>query len=311
MQLKAQTIPLPPDYEGAVQATIIKGRSDNPPGHAVLYIHGYIDYFFQTHMAERFTEERYNFYALDLRKYGRSLLPNQHLTYCRDLSEYFPEITAALEKIRKEGNRFIVLMGHSTGGLIASLYAAQGPKKELIDRLVLNSPFFEFNTGWFNRTVAIPIAGEISRLFPYARRKNELSPFYFSSIYKPMHGEWTFDTRLKPQEGVLLYFAWLRAVRKGQQELKRGLHIRIPVLVLRSDKSSGGKQWHERFMHTDTVLRVSDIARYAPRLGSDVTVTVVRNGLHDLSLSCPAVRDYFFRAIFRWLPAVPEETKCP
>ena len=55
----------------------------------------------------------------------------------------------------------------------------------------------------------------------------------------------------------------------------------------------------------------SDIARYAPRLGSDVTVTVVRNGLHDLSLSCPAVRDYFFRAIFRWLPAVPEETKCP
>lgn len=311
MQLKQRTIPLPPDYEGAAKATLIEGRSDHPSDHAVLYIHGYLDYFFQTHMAERFMQEHYNFYALDLRRYGRSLLPNQHLTYCRDLKEYFPEITAALETIRNEGNRFIVLLGHSTGGLIAALYTAQGSRKELIDRLVLNSPFFEFNTGWFKRTVAIPIAGEISRLFPYVHKKNELSPFYFSSIYKPMHGEWTFDTRLKPQEGVPLYFAWLRAIRKGQQTLKRGLHIPIPVLVLRSDKSSRGKQWNEQFMHTDTVLNVADIDRYACDLGNDVTIGTVRNGLHDLALSCPKVRDYYFRTIFRWLPEVPKKAACP
>lgn len=64
----------------------------------------------------------YNFYAMDLRKYGRSILPNQTPFYCKSLTEYFADIDTALATIRSEGNKKILLMAHSTGGLITPLY---------------------------------------------------------------------------------------------------------------------------------------------------------------------------------------------
>ena len=88
-----RTIALPPDEEGEVVATLVSLKAPTPTRRAVLYIHGYVDYFFQTHLAEYFTGHGYDFYALDLRKYGRSLLAHQTPNYCRDLSEYDPSWT--------------------------------------------------------------------------------------------------------------------------------------------------------------------------------------------------------------------------
>ena len=70
MNLTETILPMPDDYEGKVIATLLRADSTAPSDRAVLYLHGYIDYFFQTHMAERFAGEEWNFYALDLRKYG-------------------------------------------------------------------------------------------------------------------------------------------------------------------------------------------------------------------------------------------------
>ena len=42
----------------------------NAPQHqrAVLYVHGWSDYFFQTHLADFWNEQGFDFYALDLRR---------------------------------------------------------------------------------------------------------------------------------------------------------------------------------------------------------------------------------------------------
>ena len=69
----------------------------------MLYVHGFIDYFFQRHMAERFAAEGYAFYALDLRKHGRSLRPHQHPNFCKNLAEYYPDITRAIDGHRRAG----------------------------------------------------------------------------------------------------------------------------------------------------------------------------------------------------------------
>src|SRR5690349_14041311 len=76
------------DYDGPVCATLIRRKVPQPAQRAVLYIHGWTDYFFQTHLAEEFTTHGYNFYALDLRKYGRSLQGAKQPNYCRDVNEY-------------------------------------------------------------------------------------------------------------------------------------------------------------------------------------------------------------------------------
>ena len=65
----------------------------------MLHVHGFADYFFQTGYAEWWTERGYDFYALDLRKYGRSLRPHQTPNYVADLREYFPELDAAWSRI--------------------------------------------------------------------------------------------------------------------------------------------------------------------------------------------------------------------
>jgi len=80
---------------------------------AVLYLHGWNDYFFQTHLADYVAELGFDFYALDLRRYGRSLR-NGHLRgFIADLDEYTAELDAASDVIGAEHSS-LVLMGHST-----------------------------------------------------------------------------------------------------------------------------------------------------------------------------------------------------
>ena len=73
------------------------------PRGAVLYVHGFADYFFQRHMAERFAAEGYAFYALDLRKHGRSLRPHQHPNFCKSVTEYYADITRRDRRDRRAG----------------------------------------------------------------------------------------------------------------------------------------------------------------------------------------------------------------
>jgi alpha-beta hydrolase superfamily lysophospholipase len=95
----------PDDYDGPVYATLIRHKAENPGKKAVLYIHGYMDYFFQRHLAEAYLQHGYHFYALDLRKYGRSLEGVQHPNYCKDIQEYFAEISEAIRIIKEESRK--------------------------------------------------------------------------------------------------------------------------------------------------------------------------------------------------------------
>ncbi|MEM9995362.1 MAG: alpha/beta hydrolase, partial [Acinetobacter pittii] len=47
------TLNFPSDYEGKVVATLVRKKTIQPSQKAVLYIHGFLDYFFQTEMAEQ------------------------------------------------------------------------------------------------------------------------------------------------------------------------------------------------------------------------------------------------------------------
>ena len=76
-EFEQTTIFQPDDYEGKVTATLIRKKCETFSTKAILCIHGFNDYFFQEIIAEEFLNTGYHFYALDLRKYGRSILENQ------------------------------------------------------------------------------------------------------------------------------------------------------------------------------------------------------------------------------------------
>ncbi len=140
----AETLALPPDDEGEVVATLVRRPRRAPTDRAVLHVHGFADYFFQTAYAEWWVERGYDFYALDLRKYGRSLLPHQTPNYVADLRDYYPELDVAWAGSRRDGHDHVVLSAHSTGGLTVPLWAAR-PAARRLRGVVLNSPWFDLH----------------------------------------------------------------------------------------------------------------------------------------------------------------------
>ena len=110
---------LPDDAEGPVVATLVRRPAAATTNRAVLYIHGFSDYFHQIELAEFHAARGEDFYAIDLRKYGRSLLPHQTPTRMADVSDYYPELDCGRRLHLGEGHDELVLNAHSTGGLIA------------------------------------------------------------------------------------------------------------------------------------------------------------------------------------------------
>ena len=276
------------DYEGAVWATLVRKAAAPAAPKVMLYVHGFVDYFFQKHMAERFIAEGWRFYALDLRKYGRSMSPHQRPNFCRSLEEYFADITGAIDRVlAEEGAGRLALMGHSTGGLTCSLYADCGARRDRLSALVLNSPFFDFRAP-ASRRHELAIACALGLLFPYLSNPKAVLPAYGKSLHKDHAGEWDFDLRLKPINGYPAYFGWLRAVRDGHRRVQGKLEIRCPVLSMHSDES-------------DIVLDWNHIARYSPRIGRIVEVAQFPGALHDLTLSRADVREKVFERMFGWL----------
>lgn len=294
-----ETIKLTPDYEGEVTATFISSILNVGNKKSVLYLHGYIDYFFHPHMGEQFNKNCFDFYALDLRKYGRSLLEHQHPNYCKNLDEYFEEISISIRKIHNL-NKQIYLLGHSTGGLIACNYMNVGKERNLIDGLILNSPFFDFNQTKFEKLIILFVAEILSKISVYSKINGVLSPVYAQSIHKDFHGEWGFNLDWKPIKGFPTYFKWIVAIAIAQKKLNQS-NISVPILILHSSESTKLSTFSEEAMSKDTVLDIEDIKRVGITLGNNVTLLNINNGLHDIFLSTKVVREDAFNQMFSWL----------
>lgn len=297
-----RTFQMPDDYEGKVVCTLIKKPQLTDVKKAVLYIHGYNDYFFQKQLGDSVNAHGYNFYAMDLRKYGRSILPNQNPFFCKSLTEYFADIDTALATIRSEGNDKILLMAHSTGGLITPLYLNSKKDNLPVSGLILNSPFLDWNFGWFMEKVAIPVVAFVGKLFPNLTVQGYGIASYAHSLLKQFNGEWEYDTNWKMINGHPKKAGWIKAIQEGQQKVRKGLQLELPILVMSSDKSyPETEEWHNEYLSSDIVLNVHDIQKYAPQLGYLTVCDTITNGMHDLILSEKASRDQTYQVVFEWI----------
>ena len=297
-----QTLKLTPDYEGEVCAVLISSNFNVGNRKSVLYLHGYIDYFFHPHVGEKFNANNFDFYALDLRKYGRSLLEHHHPNYCKNIEEYFEEISMALREIKKLSHS-IYLLGHSTGGLIATSYMNDGEERNVIDGLILNSPFFDFNLSLFEKKIGYVGAKIISSLSVYSKINGALSLAYAQSIHKDFYGEWDFNLEWKPIEGLPTYFKWVVAIAIAQKKLKHS-NISVPILVMHSSDSAKIKLFTKDAMSKDIVLNIEDMKRVGKKLGDRVTLLNIENAQHDIFLSRKEVRRDAFNKMFSWLTKI-------
>lgn len=289
----------PADYSGKVRSTVIRKLATAPSHKAILYVHGFSDYFLQKEMAQMFVDHGYNFYAIDLRKYGRSLLEGQRLFQVRDLHEYFPDIDSAVEIISADGTESIALLGHSTGGLITSLYMSEKPSP-LIKALMLNSPFLDWNMPTFMKKVIIPIASSFGRVFPNVKIHQEPDAGYANTLSAHHQGEWLYRDDWKPDVLPDPDLGWIRAIYQGQKQLRRQ-SVKVPVLLMHSSCSVKKGVSKESYFHADAILDVETISYYGTRLGNDVTEVTFQDGLHDLVLSKKIIREQVYETMLSWL----------
>lgn len=293
------------DFEGKVVTTLIEAKENKEENeNSILYVHGFSDYFFQKHMLDFFVENQTNFFAVDLRKYGRSLLAHQHPNYCRSMEEYFEDLDTTIGEIKKrcpEGN--IYLLGHSTGGLLVTYYAHKGNCKNEIKGLILNSPFFDFNVSKWLKPM-IPFMAKIGqRIHPYLAVKAGVTPIYGQTLLKSYGGEWEYDTSKKPVYAFPAYFAWMAAIVEVQSFVKRAAPLNLPVLLIHSDRSSKPRVVNELSKRSDVVLNVDDIQRIGMKVSDKVTNCVIEGGIHDLFLSAKPVRELALEETLRFIQA--------
>lgn len=264
----------------------------------VLYVHGWSDYFFQRDLAEAFARLGARFYALDLRRYGRSLRPGDVPGYVDSLDEYDADIDAALTAMGTRRGRRLVLVGHSTGGLVLTLWAARYPG--LASAVVLNSPWLELQVGTRARQAIAPLINARARLQPqgaqpvvdlgfYTRAQRELGTLPDSPA------GW------RPEQGFPTHPGWFSAILAGHAKIAAGVDVGCPALVLLSARSTAPLRWSPAMASSDSVLVVDDIAKAALRIGSLVTIARVDGAIHDVFLSAPDPRDRAYEVLRRWV----------
>ena len=309
------TIPLgdDPDGEGDVVATLLRRGDAATATDAVLAVHGYTDYFFHAQLGDHFAGRGFAFYALDLHKCGRSWRTGQTPHFTTDLARYDAELDRALAVIGEQtGSARVLVYGHSAGGLIVSLWLDRLRQRGVTARagvagLVLNSPFLDVPGPRVLRWP--PTSGLIAAIARagdkrVARPSNDGVDGYGASLHRDYHGEFDYNLQWKPLGGFPITFGWLRAVRRGQARLHRGLDVGVRNLILRSDHSvseTKGTTDPVALQCGDAVLDVAHIARWAGCIGNRSTIVPVVDAKHDVFLSMPQPRQVAYQQLDTWL----------
>lgn len=341
---QCRSFQLPEDEEGEVFTTLIRHLpAEDPvmrsgktpwlplitpklPPFTVLYIHGRNDYFFQTELARQISSAGGHFYAIDLRKYGRSLRPWQTIGYIDDLNLYDQDLKIVIQEIKEtHKNLPFFLMGHSTGGLVATLWAWRHAGQ--CAGLILNSAWLELQALAPLRPALQHVVGKLAKHHPRSTVTHSESDHYWRSLKKGWAGSgfdlpahlsnfrddpavagWQFFDQWKRPESYPAPAAWLEAVMYGQQQIAEEVHLACPILSLCAKDSSLHGQWNPGVFDTDIVLDVQAIVERAAHLSDHVTIARLA-GRHDLALSDPKTRERYYQTISDWIRQVLSGTR--
>lgn len=284
------------------RTTVFHTPERRPRPKAIMYIHGWNDYFYRRHVSEYWESLGVRFYAVDLRRYGRSLRSGEISGYIDDLHEYRAELNALHDLIVEEQGPDVRIMvvGHSQGGLIASLWMNTDHPTH-VTAMALNSPWLELQGNRMLRIISTPVLKGLLLRGAHSALPIPDPGFYQRTILRKLGGQWDYDAYpFSDEQQFLPRAGWLEAIYRAQAEIAGGLDIQVPVLVSTSDRTMLQLTWDERMRESDSVLDVIAIREAALKLGDLVTIATIHQGIHDLTMSYPRPRRRYFAMVTRW-----------
>ena len=195
-----------------------------------------------------------------------------------------------------------MLLGHSTGGLVLSLWADR--HRGVADALVLNSPWLELQISGAARRAIAPVINLHARYSPHEITLPQLDLGFYSQAQRTNDVDGvvaTVNPAWRPEHAMPVRAGWLKAIIAGHERIAAGIDVGMPVCMLLSARSEFGLSWNDAMLRADTVLDVDAVARAALRLGPSVTIERINGALHDVFLSEPGVRAEAYQRMERWL----------
>lgn len=194
-----------------------------------------------------------------------------------------------------------MLLGHSTGGLTLSLWAARNPG--IASAVILNSPWLEFQLPRLTRETIAPLVGLQARRRPLDRAPQVDLGYYTRAQAEAADPADPMEVNLawRPAQTMAVHAGWLHAVLAGHATIAAGITIAAPVCVLLSARSAVPTVWSDDLTRADSVLVVDDIARAALKIGPSVTIERIDGALHDVFLSRHEAREEAYARLGRWL----------
>lgn len=185
----------------------------------IVIVHGLAEHIGRyDHVARQFNERGYHARGTDLRGFGAS---GGARAYVADFGVYLDDLAGDVEEAQQTG-RPIVLLGHSMGGLIATLYAESGRPQP--DLLVLSAPSIDADIPTAKRVMAKALV----RLVPRLRVANGLDGAQLS--HDPAVGERYFsDPLVFPRSTLRLGVELMGAMERAREHLGA---LAIPMLVI-------------------------------------------------------------------------------
>lgn len=287
--------------DGNLELTLVEAVSDENLDKAVLYVHGHNDYFFHHHVAEFYVEQGFAFYAIDLRRNGRSLREGQVKGDLYSMAEYIQDIELSLRKIKQSN---VLLQGHSMGGLAVLASLENDFVKSKVHHVVLNSPFLAYN-------VPAEMMPEYrAKMLEYFHKDPDLHlpsdgpGTYGKSLHREFWGEWDFNLLWKQIHDRSVSIRWLKAILDYHDDMiTRTIVSGVKVLFMTSSKSSVSPDTEApELFNSDVVLNVNQLREVMQKIDNgEVSYVQIENGIHDLFLGKKPSRDLAFKELYNWL----------
>lgn len=190
------------------------------------------------------------------------------------------------------------------GGVIATLFTSLHP--EHIDGLCLVSPLFALSRRWTD------FVDKQSSIFGSngSSTFNVLSQVFHNSVhFSQKILDWEWNTKLKPLNGFPVSVDWISNLQQIQRKIDAGgvsILAKIPVLVLCSCVSIpiDNVSQKDDAVLVDVIMDVKKVVLTAPKIGKNIQVSLIKDGVHDLFLSCKDTKTEVYRTILKYFSNV-------
>lgn len=249
----------------------------------ILWLPGRNDYCFHPHVLPRLLMAGYDVYSVCHRRngvaqMGASQRAKQLTSHIDDFRRYLYEWDEAMAfALAQQPYEGVVLYGHSTGGLEASLLLREARERACIQKVVLNSPFLDWGEGGLAETILDKMETSFSLIQALKGGADRADLFAMSVPDGPsrygtgLWAQYQRDQRYVNHVDNLVTAGWSRAVTRMQKEMRECSPSELPTLLLHTP--------------SDRVLDGEEIGALAKAFSSRAEAVEVRDCRHDMLLN--------------------------